>query len=203
MYLAETAVAACAAFAATNLDDLLVMALFFAQAELEGRPKWPVVLGQFLGIGTLVAVSLVATLARHILPGPWTGMLGLLPIALAIREWRRLRQGKQPRPEAAMGSAVSWAGSVSAVTIVTVANGGDNLGIYIPLFASADATALYLMIAIFGVLTAAWCAGGFWLGNHPKVTYGLRRRGPKFVPWLFLALGLHILVSHRAWKAFL
>jgi cadmium resistance protein CadD (predicted permease) len=190
-----------AAFAATNLDDLLVVSVFFYQAEIEGRARGPVVLGQYLGIGALTSFSLLGTLIQGLLPGPWIGVLGLLPIALGIREWWRLRQHGSGRPQAAIGKAVSWASSVLSVAVVTVSNGADNIGVYLPLFAASPLEVVCMILGVFGVLTACWCAMGYWLGTRPLVTWWLRRHGPKVIPWILVALGLYIVFVHHPWKA--
>jgi cadmium resistance protein CadD (predicted permease) len=54
------------AFAATNLDDIFVLTLFFAQKNLR---RWHIVVGQYLGLAGLITVSLVGYFAR--LHHPW------------------------------------------------------------------------------------------------------------------------------------
>ena len=199
--VAEAILVGIAAFVGTNLDDLLVITAFFYQAEVEGRARWPVVLGQYVGIGALASFSLVGTLAHGTVPGRWIGVLGLLPIALGVRDWLRLRRRQPARPEAAIGKAVSWASSVVSVAVVTVSNGGDNVALYVPLFASTQVEAVYAILSVFGVLTAVWCVAGYWLGTHPTVTWHLRHSGPKVIPWILVALGCYILIVNRTWTA--
>ena len=56
MTVLAAAVTAAAAFAATNMDDLFVLMLLFGQARgADERRK--IVLGQFLGVALLTAVS--------------------------------------------------------------------------------------------------------------------------------------------------
>jgi cadmium resistance protein CadD (predicted permease) len=43
------------AFAATNLDDILFLTVFFSQTD----HKWQVVVGQYLGFTALMLVSLI------------------------------------------------------------------------------------------------------------------------------------------------
>jgi cadmium resistance protein CadD (predicted permease) len=49
---------------------------------------------------------------------------------------------------------------ILAVASVTVANGGDNLGVYIPLFAN-EPKSIGMYAALFALLTAIWCAVGY------------------------------------------
>ena len=62
-------------FAATNLDDLLVLVALFSSAGLRGRE---VAVGQFLGIGALVLFSGVAALISLVIPGAYIRLLGLV-----------------------------------------------------------------------------------------------------------------------------
>src|SRR5262250_3137088 len=77
------------AFAATNLDDILVLTFFFAQKNLQ---IWRVVLGQYLGIAGLILFSLVGFFASLIIPYKWIALLGLIPIAIGIRKLLALKK---------------------------------------------------------------------------------------------------------------
>lgn len=65
--LTETIGIGAVVFAATDIDDVLIVATFFADARMH---RGSVVAGQFLGIGALVLVSaLAALLALAVPPG--------------------------------------------------------------------------------------------------------------------------------------
>jgi cadmium resistance protein CadD (predicted permease) len=82
------------------------------------------------------------------------------------------------------------------VATVTIANGGDNLGAYIPLFArSPELIAVFAMV--FAAMTALWCALGYWLVRHPIAGAGLRRYGHVLLPLVLISLGLVILNDAR------
>lgn len=86
-----------------------------------------IVIGQLVGIAALTLASiLVARLAVQ-LPEAWLPLLGLAPIALGIRQ---LVAAEDNGEEAAPMKLNWW-----VVATVTIANGGDNLGVYIPVFA--------------------------------------------------------------------
>jgi cadmium resistance protein CadD (predicted permease) len=65
-------------FASTNVDDILLLSAFFAQP---GRSVAGIVFGQYLGIGVLVLVSVVAALAALAIPPDWVAFIGVVPIA--------------------------------------------------------------------------------------------------------------------------
>jgi cadmium resistance protein CadD (predicted permease) len=83
------------------------------------------------------------------------------------------------------------------VASVTVANGGDNLGVYIPLF-SRELAWVPVYAAVFAVMTAFWCAAGYWLVHHPILGARIRTYGHVALPFVLIGLGLYILADARA-----
>ncbi len=201
--LVETLVAGVASFCATNVDDLFVLVLFFSQAEVTGSARWPIVLGQYLGFGALVGVSLSGYAFHLLIPRPWIGLLGVVPVLMGVREWRRHKEREMGRTETAVGKAASWSSSVFAVAVVTMANGADNLGVYTPLFAASDRGQLQFTVGLFGVLLALWCVLSYWLSTRPVLAWTLQQRGSRLVPWLFIGLGLYVFAISATWKVFL
>jgi cadmium resistance protein CadD (predicted permease) len=162
-----------------------------------------VVLGQYLGIGALVAVSFAGTAITGVLPGEWIGALGLVPIGLGIREWVRYGgQSAVPTPTG-LGRTATSIDSLFAVVATTIANGADNLAVYVPLFASADFEASLTIIVLFAILIAGWCVLGQWLGAHPASSELLRRRAGLVVPLMLIGLGLYIVIINRTWALLL
>jgi cadmium resistance protein CadD (predicted permease) len=183
----EVAALGIIAFAATNADDLFILTAFFADPSARARD---VVLGQYLGIGALTLASMACALAALAIPAEWVGLLGLLPLAIGIkklRDGRRRREEDAPPPRPASTAALS-------VAAVTVANGGDNLAIYIPLFASRAHGDWLLLAGLFGVLTGVWCVVALSLVGHRTLGPPLRRYGGRALPWLLIGLGVYILV---------
>lgn len=78
---------------------------------------------------------------------------------------------------------------------MTFANGGDNLGIYIPLFASSTLAELLLTVALFLVLVAVWCVVGWRLTQQPQVAASLARCGHVVMPLVLIGLGVYILIE--------
>ena len=87
-----------------------------------------------------------------------------------------------------------------AVALVTVANGGDNIGVYVPVFATRTGPELAVMIVVFLILVAVWCFAGHHLVNHPRIGKPLRLHARRVTPLVFIALGLFILVKSRAYS---
>lgn len=179
--------AAAVVFAGTNIDDLLVLTVLFVAARRTGRPRpWQIVAGQYAGIAALVAASGVAAAGLLLVPEPWTGLLGLVPIALGARALLAARDPDEPP---------GVAGGALGVAAVTVANGADNIAVYVPVLRSLGPADGAVFLAVFTVLVALWCVTAGWLGGHPRVVALVRRGGGWLTPAVFIGIGLVILVT--------
>src|SRR5215471_17676318 len=90
-------------FAVTNFDDIVVLSLFFAQGAGHRGSAGRVVAGQYLAFTAILAVAIGVTFGASFLPGQALPYLGLLPIAIGLRDaWRIWRNrtrgdsGEQP-----------------------------------------------------------------------------------------------------------
>lgn len=178
-------------FVSTNIDDILLLAAFFSDPAVTPRQ---VVAGQFLGMAALVAASVACALLAARVPDGWIGLLGLAPLALGLRGlwalWRGEAEEDEDLEERPRGGGSRF--RALAVASVTVANGGDNLGVYIPLFSSAPGL-IPLHAAVFAVMTGALCALGHHLVHHPALGSRIRRHGRAALPFVLIGLGLWIL----------
>jgi len=91
------------------------------------------------------------------------------------------------------GSLVAQACSVAGVT---AANGGDNLGVYVPVF-SEQFQVIPVFAVIFAFMTGLWCIGGNLLVNHRLIAATMRRLAGRLLPWVLIVLGLSILAGAR------
>ncbi|MEU5914906.1 cadmium resistance transporter [Micromonospora sp. NPDC047527] len=183
--LLGTAAGAAVVFAATNIDDVVILTLFFVAARTTGRPHtWQIVAGQYLGISALALASVVVAAGLLVVPDPWTGLLGLLPIALGVRA---LRPSDDEAPAVVTG--------MLGVAGVTIANGADNVAVYVPVFRTLGVADSAVFLLVFALLIALWCAAGAWLGGRPQVVRLVERAGHWLVPAIFVGIGVVILVS--------
>lgn len=171
-------------FAVTNVDDLLVLAVFFGWARGVVR----VVVGQHLGFAGILVVSVVGALGVALLPEAVRPLLGLVPIALGVKAFLR-------RHDAVDEDGVSGPG-VLAVAGVTFANGGDNVGVYVPVFSASGQLVVY--VGVFLVLVGVWCAVGWFLATRPVVARVLARWGHLVVPVVLVGIGVLVLVEGYA-----
>ena len=191
--VSDTILTSVAAFAATNIDDLLVLTVLFSQAD-DGQKKRRVVVGQTLGFVALLGISLVGFFGGHVLPQAWIGCLGFVPIGIGIRRW--IFRNKRVTPKHT--GAISTAG----VAMITLTNRGDNVGIYTPLFASCDGPRLAIMLVTCLALLAPWCFVADAMSRHPAVAAVLARYGHIIVPFVLVGIGVEIIAETGALSLF-
>ena len=83
-----------------------------------------------------------------------------------------------------------------SVTLVTIANGADNIGVYIPLFAGYRLWQLGVLVCVFAVMIAVWCLIAKRLADLPLLRRVLIKYKGVIVPVVFLALGVYIMVEN-------
>ena len=115
-------------FVITNIDDLLILSVYFAAPTYRGRN---IVVGQFFGIVTIILISLTGVVLGNFLSDRWISLLGLLPIIVGVKELLS-DEGEESEDISIKPSNLQFLN----VALVTIANGGDNIGVYVPLFAS-------------------------------------------------------------------
>lgn len=169
-----------ASFAATNIDDLLLLILLFARQV----PTRRIVTGQYLGFAAIILLSIFGAFLATIVPASWFHFLGILPAAIGIKQLVAIK--KYPDATKAKTGLLS-------IALITFSNGGDNVGVYIPFFA-LDRSHLPLILLVYGVLIAVLCFISRWLGRHSVTLNAVRRGGRYTIPAIFIALGLCILL---------
>jgi len=192
---------AIAAFASTNVDDLFLLVSLFVDEEFRTTR---VVVGQFLGMSFLVLISVLAALFSVTIPGVWICLLGLAPLLLGInRLWKLFQRSAgasstdENRPDFVGKDQLrlGWARSeIAFVALLTIANGGDNLSVYIPLF-SIQRGFIPLYTLVFGLMTAVWCWLSYYLTSHRLFGNRVKRYGRFVIPFILIGIGLNVL-SH-------
>jgi cadmium resistance protein CadD (predicted permease) len=173
------------AFASTNIDDLLLLVGFFSDRSF---PRGLIFAGQIVGMAALIGASLAAALAARALSPAHVGLLGLAPVAIGLVKLIQLGRSETPSP--------TTGGGILQVAAVTIADGGDNIGVYTPLFASQRPMELAATITLFAALTVVWCFAALWLVTHETLGKPIRRFGRTILP--FVLIGLGSLVLYRS-----
>jgi cadmium resistance protein CadD (predicted permease) len=188
--IAATMATAGVMFAATNLDDAVVLTVLNAASRATGAPKqWQIWVGQYIGVGLMIVVALLGALGLRFVPLHWVGLLGLIPFTrgiLALIAGIRAHYVGDPEPPAS--AAGLW-----SVIGVTFANGGDNIAVYAAAFRVMGSAETALTVAVFAAGIAVWCQLSVLLVSHQRLVDPLRRSTRWIIPAVFIALGVYIL----------
>lgn len=187
-------------FASTNIDDIFILMLFFGNRSYSTKA---VILGQYLGICTLIILSFIGSLLNHFIDEKYIGLLGFLPIYLGVKGLVQLGKKLRQSAEVKTISSHRQTASVISVAAITIANGGDNIGIYIPIFATQTSIQKAVMISIFLLMTALWCLFGKYLSKHPLLAKIIDKYGHIITPFVLIGLGIYILYGSSAYLIFL
>ena len=193
IFLVFTAVAM---FVATNLDDLFVLMIFFSNKEFTVKQ---IVLGQYIGVMALIAISALSYFLKLVIPVNWIGLLGILPIIIGLKNLKDLKDNKKiPEnyniSEESRGFFSKFKNSKSfLVALVSFTNGGDNIGVYVPLFASIGLQQMLVVILVFVVMIAIWCYISFNLAENSILGDKIKKYGHIILPFVLIFLGIIIL----------
>ena len=192
--MGQTIISAIGVYISTSIDYLIILIILFAQLS-QNKQKWHIYAGQYLGTGLLVGVSLVAAYVVNFVPEAWmVGLLGLIPIYLGIR-FAIVGEGEEEeeeeiieRLEQSKANQLFW-----TVTLLTISSGGDNLGIYIPYFASLDWTQALVALLVFAIGVIIFCELSRVLSSIPLISETIEKYTRIIVPLVFIPLGLYIM----------
>jgi cadmium resistance protein CadD (predicted permease) len=109
-------------------------------------------------------------------------LLCVAPFAFAIHAWRHR---DTPREQYRRGGLTTFA--------ITLALGGDNLAVWIPLLRANSLAHGLIVAGVFAFLDIVFLVGAQRLALHPRVVSWGRRHAPAMIPYVYIALGVLIL----------
>ncbi|GAB3298059.1 cadmium transporter [Epidermidibacterium keratini] len=185
-------------FTVTNLDDIIVLSLFFARGAGQRGTTTRILIGQYLGFaGILGAAVLVSLGASAFLPPEVIPYFGLIPLGLGLwAAWQAWRAGDDDDDDEAKVESKNVA--VWIVAGVTFANGGDNVGVYVPVFLSVGPAAVVAYCIVFLALVAALVGVAKFVATRRPIAEVLERWEHILFPIVLIALGTAILVGGGA-----
>lgn len=175
------------AYISTNIDDIFVIMILLAQAAKSAKGK--IVVGHFLGVGIVTAISMLGAFGLQNLPLKYVGILGLVPIALGIRAWLQHKKGAEE--DAPKSDSVG----LFSMALITLGNGADNVGVYIPLFTGFAGAERIGAVAVFAVMTGVWVFLANTFSEFPQVKTAVSKYKHIVIPVVFIALGIYIILD--------
>lgn len=190
---------ATALFAVTNIDDLVLLAVLFGQATSRTRAL-RVVAGWYVGyLPVLTAAVVIGALGARLLPENVLPLLGLLPLVLGLRAaWTACLERAGRHVASPSDDEVRWSASgpgVGTAAAVSLSNGGDNIGVYGPVFAVSRPVVQLIYLVVFLGLVGVWCAASRLVSTRSVVSRAMARWGRVLLPVVLIGLGLNILLE--------
>ena len=183
-------------FLVTNIDDIIVLSLFFARGAGQRGTTTRIIAGQYLGFGGILLASVAVTFGAGLfLPDEAIPYFGLIPLLLGVYAgWRVWRNGDDDDDDSLADRPIS----ALAVAAVTFANGGDNIGGYVPVFLAVGTGALVAYCVVFLALVLVLVLAAKFVATRKPIAEVLERWEHILFPLVLIVLGLVILIEGGA-----
>ena len=184
-------------YSGTAVDLLIILMLFFAKRKSR-RDIINIYLGQFLGSGSLILLSLLFAFVLNYIPSKEIlGLLGLIPIFLGLKV---LFLGDSD------GEAIAKDGLrkdnknlIFLVAMITFAScGADNIGVFVPYFITLNLANLIVTLLTFLVMIYLLVFSAQKLAQVPSVGETLEKYSRWFIAVVYLGLGIYILIENNS-----
>lgn len=181
-------------FVVTNIDNVIILSLFFGRDRKQTGTTSRIMIGQYIGfLGTLGAAVLAALSAQALLSPQVLPYFGLVPLGLGLwaawQAWRN--RGNEDDETPSNGQRVS----VWTVAVVTFANGGDNISVFAPIFMSVSWNIILVYCLVFLLLTPVMVFVARWITSRKPIAKALDRWDDILFPAVLIAIGLFILLG--------
>jgi cadmium resistance protein CadD (predicted permease) len=141
-------------------------------------------------------ISALGALSVLALPPFLIALMGLIPIALGVK--RLVEHQKRITSKNKTFQDNKGQGLIPFLTVsgITISNGGDDIGVFTPLFAKYNTVAeITTLVTIFMAMTLVWCILTYYFVNHPLIATRIQRFGNIITPFVLIGLGLYILAD--------
>ena len=169
------------AYAATNIDNLLIMASLGA-----GRAnRVDLVAGFVVASSIVLLVASTAVFIDRIVPPAVLGYLGFVPISMGVY----LLLSDNGQAENGISRATNWL----AIAGMLLANSSDTVFAIGPLFAESTGDARLGLAVGFALVTALWLLLILTVSQRVARSTTLGKLGQRIAPWMMILVGLYIL----------
>ncbi|KAF8806012.1 putative cadmium resistance transporter [Phlegmacium glaucopus] len=186
---------ACASFAITNIDDMFILITFFSESTTSKTlTPWRIVLGQYIGFTVIVTISLIGFGVSFLFATEPIGFMGFLPLLLGV--WKALNLIPAfKEAEEDDTSSIAGVRSVLKVAVITVVNGGDGIGIYVPLFSQTHKINIAIYVIVYYILLGFWCLIAFLFMKQKHILALAQKYIRVVIPLLYIGVGLYIVIN--------
>ena len=184
-------------YSGTAVDLLIILMLFFAKRKSR-KDIINIYLGQFLGSGSLILLSLLFAFVLNYIPSKEIlGLLGLIPIFLGLKVL--LLGDSDGEAIAKEGLRKDNKNLIFLVAMITFAScGADNIGVFVPYFITLNLANLIVALLTFLVMIYLLVFSAQKLAQVSSVGEILEKYSRWFIAVVYLGLGIYILIENNS-----
>ena len=197
-----TIIAGVVTYWSTAIDLLIIMMLFFAKVK-DKKGVRDIYIGQFLGSGLLILVSLFFAVILHYVPDKrLLGFLGIIPVFLGIKalilgDSDGEKMANEKLKDTNQNNLIK-----TLIFITIVSCGADNVGLFVPYFISLALPKLLITLIVFLIMIFLLVFIAQKSVSIPTVGTVLEKYSRWFIGIVYIFIGGSVLIENGSIQLF-
>lgn len=198
-----TIIAGVVTYWSTAIDLLIILMLFFAKVK-DKKGVRDIYIGQFLGSGLLILVSLFFAVILHYVPDKrLLGFLGIIPIFLGIKalilgDSDGEKMANEKLKDTNQNNLIK-----TLIFITIVSCGADNVGLFVPYFISLALPKLLITLIVFLIMIFLLVFIAQKSVSIPTVGTVLEKYSRWFIGIVYIFIGGSVLIENGSIQLFI
>ena len=191
-----TIIAGVVIYWSTAIDLLIILMLFFAKVK-DKKGVRDIYIGQFLGSGLLILVSLFFAVILHYVPDKrLLGFLGIIPVFLGIKalilgDSDGEKMANEKLKDTNQNNLIK-----TLIFITIVSCGADNVGLFVPYFISLALPKLLITLIVFLIMIFLLVFIAQKSVSIPTVGTVLEKYSRWFIGIVYIFIGGSVLIEN-------
>ena len=197
-----TIIAGVVTYWSTAIDLLIILMLFFAKVK-DKKGVRDIYIGQFLGSGLLILVSLFFAVILHYVPDKrLLGFLGIIPVFLGIKalilgDSDGEKMANEKLKDTDQNNLIK-----TLIFITIVSCGADNVGLFVPYFISLALPKLLITLLVFLIMIFLLVFIAQKSVSIPTVGTVLEKYSRWFIGIVYIFIGGSVLIENGSIQLF-
>lgn len=198
-----TIIAGVVTYWSTAIDLLIILMLFFAKVK-DKKGVRDIYIGQFLGSGLLILVSLFFAVILHYVPDKQLlGFLGIIPVFLGIKalilgDSDGEKMANEKLKDTNQNDLIK-----TLIFITIVSCGADNVGLFVPYFISLALPKLLITLIVFLIMIFLLVFIAQKSVSIPTVGTVLEKYSRWFIGIVYIFIGGSVLIENGSIQLFI
>lgn len=198
-----TIIAGVVTYWSTAIDLLIILMLFFAKVK-DKKGVRDIYIGQFLGSGLLILVSLFFAIILHYVPDKrLLGFLGIIPVFLGIKalilgDSDGEKMANEKLKDTNQNNLIK-----TLIFITIVSCGADNVGLFVPYFISLALPKLLITLIVFLIMIFLLVFIAQKSVSIPTVGTVLEKYSRWFIGIVYIFIGGSVLIENGSIQLFI